>query len=74
MANAKAKAKARKAITLLNLVAIAGYYTHAVTIQHVGESATVCSVISFSKFTKDALCLPGCLRFGRSKWLCVRLR
>ena len=28
---------ASKAITLLNRVAIAGYYTHAVTIQHVRE-------------------------------------
>ena len=28
---------ANKAITLLNRVAIAGYYTHAVTIQHVRE-------------------------------------
>ena len=32
-----ANAKATKAITLLNRVAIAGYYTHAVTIQHVRE-------------------------------------
>ena len=28
---------ASKAIALLNRVAIAGYYTHAVTIQHVRE-------------------------------------
>jgi len=28
---------ASKAFTLLNRVAIAGYYTHAVTIQHVRE-------------------------------------
>jgi hypothetical protein len=32
-----ANAKASKAITLLNRVAIAGYYTHAVTIQHARE-------------------------------------
>ena len=30
-------AAASEAITLLNRVAIAGYYTHAVTIQHVRE-------------------------------------
>ena len=32
-----ANAKTRKAITLLNRGAIAGYYTNAVTIQHVRE-------------------------------------